>query len=347
MKWQHYLENKPSLFSFLRFIRGLKAHGFRGVENKLKYNFFAQKIFFKRKISWDFPLSLNIESTNDCNFSCLMCPRRKTNRGFGKISLELYKKIIDQIAQRKKKLFTLTLIKDGEPLLHSQLPEMIAYAKEKNVAQRIEIFTNGSLLSEKSGRALIKSGLDVLYISLNATSSKTHQKITGTTSYNKVVENLRKFMALKKEMKSEKPLVVAKTIAMEETRDEIPDFKKMWQNIADQVIASPGHNYGGGIIRPKSFEKKRYPCILPWYFMVVNFDGEATTCCANYLRNELIMGDLKKEKIRNIWQSEKYKKLRRDHLSGDLRDWPACSSCDYWQTFVNLREWLNKQKKMI
>lgn len=329
MGYLHFLEKKLNSFSW---------------ENKLKYNPLAQKIFFQRKISREFPFSLNIETTNDCNFNCLMCPRKKTNRGFGKISLELYRKIIDQLTQEKKKLFTLTLIKDGEPLLHSQLPEMIAYAKEKNVARRIEIFSNGSLLSEKTGRSLIASGLDVLNVSLNAAHPQIHQKLTGTTSYNKVVENLKKFMVLKREMKSEKPLVVAKIIEMEETKDEIPDFKKMWRNTADQVVVSPGHNYGGGVVRPKSFKRERYPCVLPWGFMVVNFDGEVTTCCANYLRNELIMGDIRKQKLKEIWQSEKYRRLRRDHLTGNLKDWPTCRSCNYWQTFVNLGRWLTKKE---
>lgn len=312
------------------------------LENRLKYHPLAQQEFFKRKISWEFPLSLNIETTNYCNFHCFMCPRGKGNRGFGNMDFKLYQKIIKQLAKEERKFYVLTLIKDGEPLLHPKLSEMIALAQEKKVAHRVEIFTNGLLLDEKKGKALIESGLDVLNVSLNAAYPKTHQKITGTKSFPQVVENLKKFMRLKKKMGAKKPLTVAKAIEMEEFEGEALDFKKQWSGIVDQVIIAPYHNYGGSRMRRLNSVGRRWPCLVLWFNPVVNFDGKVTTCCVNYQENELIMGDIKKQTLKEIWQSPKYQKLRGDHLKGDLSDWPTCQKCDYWQNFVDLGGWLKK-----
>ena len=81
------------------------------------------------------PLALAIDPVNLCNFRCKFCPTctelGRTGRPNGLMKIENFKKIIDDIYNSKTKLKALKLWKDGEPLLHKQLPEMIAYAKKK------------------------------------------------------------------------------------------------------------------------------------------------------------------------------------------------------------------------
>lgn len=315
------------------------------LENRLKYTSFFQKLFFKTKIRLDFPLSLNIEVTNNCNFLCSMCPRLRGGRGTGNMDYNLYKKIIDEIVGEKKKLYVLTLIKDGEPLLHPDLGKMIVYAQEKNAAHRIDIFTNGSLLDEKKGRELIESGLDVLTVSLNAALPMTHKKISGTSTYYLVINNLKNFMNLKKKLRAKKPMVVAKAIRMSNfPKKEEEKFRRMWKGVVDQVVIAPLHNYGGGYTKGEKEKrrKKRWPCLPLWFNPVINYDGKVTTCCANYQNNELIMGDINKTSLKKIWQSSKYKELRKDHISGNFSKWPTCEACDYWQNFVDMGSWLEK-----
>jgi len=316
------------------------------LENSFKYNPFFQKEFFKRKIRYDFPLSLNIEVTNKCNFRCFMCPRLKANRGIGDMDINLYKKIIDQIYKEGKKLYVLTLIKDGESLLHPKLFEMIAYAKKRKVAHRIDLFSNGSLLDQKKGKALIESGLDVLHISLNAAFPGTHKKISGTDTYRKVDSNLKNFMALRKRLKARNPLVIAKAIRMEPfSKKEEKKFREIWTGVVDQIIITPLHNYAGGLEYSKT-TNMRWPCLPLWFNPVINYDGKVTTCCANYMNNELIMGDVRRQSLKRIWQSKNYQRLRQDHLRGDFSNWPTCQSCDYWNNFVDMGKWLGKKESV-
>jgi len=50
----------------------------------------------KNKFIQDFPIFLIIEPTNNCNFDCIMCPRPNMTRPIGNMSLDLFKKIIDE-----------------------------------------------------------------------------------------------------------------------------------------------------------------------------------------------------------------------------------------------------------
>ena len=109
----------------------------------LRYNYFAQRFFLLTSLSKKFPSTLNIEATNNCNLACVFCPRTMTNRQLGNIKPSLFKKIIDEMALGRKKLWSLWLMKDGESLLHPNLADLIAYAKKKNIAKQMEIYTRG------------------------------------------------------------------------------------------------------------------------------------------------------------------------------------------------------------
>ncbi len=57
----------------------------------------------KRLDPGDFPIHLDIETTNACNLRCPMCPRTimelDKNSGVGQMSLDFYKSLIDQGAE--------------------------------------------------------------------------------------------------------------------------------------------------------------------------------------------------------------------------------------------------------
>lgn len=311
-------------------------------ENKLKYISLFQRIFLFLSLLAKFPATLNIEPTNFCNLNCSFCPTRKTNRQFGFMEFSLYKKIIDDIFPRKLKV--LWLNKDGEPLLHQEITKMVKYAKEKRVARRVEIYTNGVFLTEKMSKDLIMASLDSLVISLDAINKEEFKKIKRKDSYETVVNNIYKFLDVRKKLGAKNPVLSVKMVDLRDKK-MVEEFKKRWSGVADNVIIQPLHNWEGSIkIKNKKEnikkENKRYPCNLPWLSAAVFWDGKVTPCCVNYKVNELIMGDLKKQSLKEIWQGEKFRKLRQAHLSQDFSDFPTCKNCLYWQQLPSMEWWL-------
>ena len=135
-----------------------------------------------------------VEMTNICNFDCNFCPTRLSERKPGRIELGLFKKIVDEIAgtgiARRLQFHVL-----GEPLLHPDLGEAIAYATGKGL--KTALTTNGSLFSEDKVKELIASRLDHLSISLQTPEEEEHASrgtsLNFQSYYEKIMEAIAQF----------------------------------------------------------------------------------------------------------------------------------------------------------
>ena len=185
----------------------------------------------------DFPLVLNIEPTNDCNLNCYICPRRESGREVGYMTMDSFKKIVDEASQYKK-LRMLNLHKDGESLLHPQLAEMIRYAKEKDISRVIHLNTNGTLLTARKAEEIIESGIDDITISLDAFSKETYKKIKRSSGFGTLEKKIISFFELREKMRYKTPFVRVKIMEFQDTAGEIEDFVKKWTPIADEVQVS-------------------------------------------------------------------------------------------------------------
>jgi len=109
--------------------------------------------------------------TNVCNFNCDFCPIGSSTRKPGRISLDLFKKVVDEIAEtgltQRVEFHVL-----GEPLLHPELNSAIAYASGKGL--ETSLTTNGALLTEEKVQGLMDNGLDMIGISLETIDEKEH-----------------------------------------------------------------------------------------------------------------------------------------------------------------------------
>ena len=148
---------------------GEKSFGKKYFAYRKKWKDYPQK-----RIVGNFPLHLDIESTNTCNLNCPMCGRNWMKERLGFIDFGLYKKIINQAA--KYHLPSVKLNYRGEPLLHPKISEMVRYAKEKGILE-VQFNTNGLLLNEKKAKELIEAGLDRIIFSFDGATKKTYEKI--------------------------------------------------------------------------------------------------------------------------------------------------------------------------
>jgi MoaA/NifB/PqqE/SkfB family radical SAM enzyme len=103
----------------------------------------------------------------------------------------------------------LTLTGEGEPFLHPEILKMISTVKAARF--HLTVLTNGTLLDEESVQSLIDSRLDVVNVSLWASSPEKYEKsYPGTEPHNfeKVVNGLKLVSYHKAKKNSELPRVV-------------------------------------------------------------------------------------------------------------------------------------------
>ena len=113
------------------------------------------------------PVCLYLETTNRCNLLCTTCPRTYEElEPPADMSWELFTRIVDQIPDLQRAV----LHGVGEPMLVKNLPTMVRYLKDRGAY--VLFNTNGTVLNEKNGRALIDAGLDELRVSLDAANAE-------------------------------------------------------------------------------------------------------------------------------------------------------------------------------
>jgi hypothetical protein len=117
---------------------------------------------------------LTIETNRTCNLHCRLC--YNIDREFVK-TLDDVKKEID-LALKKRNLQTVTLL-GGEPTLHPELPEIVAYIKNKNLI--CQLLTNGLVFLKDEKDALLErlaaSGIDRILLHIDSGQTHVHKDI--------------------------------------------------------------------------------------------------------------------------------------------------------------------------
>ncbi|AFV01156.1 MULTISPECIES: radical SAM protein [unclassified Dehalobacter] len=142
---------------------------------------------------------LYIEPTNTCNLSCRTCIRHTWKDSEGFMSREVYLKLLAE-ASEFKSLRKISFWGFGEPLLHPDIVEMVAQAKQLGV--ETQIITNGLLLDKKMAEGLMQAGLDSIVVSIDGTSEEVQADIRSGADLNAIKKNV-KYLRLIRERKSQ------------------------------------------------------------------------------------------------------------------------------------------------
>ena len=303
----------------------------------------------KRKITTEFPLVLNIEPTNDCNAYCFYCPRRTMikSQGVRYMSLENYKNMIDQVAGNQ--LIMLNLHKDGEPLLHEQLPEMVEYAGKKEASQTIHLNTNGILINTAVGRGIVERGIDDITISIDAAKEETYRRIKKVKGLAELEANIKSVIDFKNRINSHTIIRVKINEFEGVEKEEVELFREKWEFVADEVQVSGIHNWSGAIEGLEITDEQsdeRFPCAQPWYQLAINSNMKVSLCNVDWDYSGIV-GDAANESIKSIWNGTSMKKIRNAHIKGIWNQPKNCEKCVFWVSFGNIRDYLKTRKEFL
>ncbi|MCA9773331.1 MAG: SPASM domain-containing protein, partial [Myxococcales bacterium] len=73
------------------------------------------------------------------------------------------------------------------------------------------------------------------------------------------------------------------------------------------------------------------PCPLVWRTTYVGVQGDVKPCCFAADDKHLSLGNLREQTIHDIWNGEKYRELRRQHLAGEVPE--TCAHCVKFQLY--------------
>ena len=264
------------------------------------------------------PEIVQIESTNMCNAKCVFCPRDEMHRDEGIMSMELYRKVVDECAELG--ITHVRMHNYGEAFLDRSLVEKIRYAKEKGIKE-VGLISNGSLITDRVAQGMIDAGLDAINISVDASGREVFESTRLGLNYDKVIANIERIVRIRAEAGKRRPKLILSFVRQNNSADE-QAFIEHWRGIADKIHITDLHNWGGTLNHESDVQ---YPCYRPWLTFTVLWDGRVSLCCADF-DGRTILGDVNAASIREIWNGPAYRAARKEHL--DHGGPPVCQSCD-------------------
>jgi len=272
-----------------------------------------------KKIIGRFPIHLDIETTPLCNLKCPFCITTYANFRGGMMDFSLFRKIIDEGSA--KGLSSIKLNWRGEPLLHPDFSEMAAYAKKKGI---IDVFmnTNATLLTEEKARDIISAGMDRIIISFEGYEKKFYESQRVGAAFEETVENIKKFMSLRKALNKSFPWVRIQTILLDELKPKMEQYSKFWGEIVDEVACIDLKNE----VNRVAVKENDWVCPQLWQRMTISWDGGIMPC-VNDTFCKMRLGKIPEISIEEAWKSEKLETMREMHNKCFAHKIEGCLDC--------------------
>ena len=293
-----------------------------------------------------FPNRVTIELTNRCNISCTFCHRNDFDMKLGNMTDELYKKIINEMAENLP--VAMVPFFRGESLLHPHFIEYIQYAKEKGIGP-IQFTSNGLLFNKDMAKKLIEAGVDFASFSLDTIDEKLYSVSRRHGNLKKSMENVEAFAVMCKEYREKgikTPTIQVSTVDIDEYRNEQKEFIEYWKKYADVVRVYEEHD-NNGRFRNKEVSDRlqavgaRKPCRKLYTDMVIYWDGNISLCCYDWNETHSF-GNVNNMTMKEIWNSDEMNALRKMHETDTITDDYICKECEHWKADYVDQKFLGK-----
>lgn len=263
------------------------------------------------------PRRLELELSSACNLRCTYCPRRYLPDISAFMDLELFRRIVDEMAPHPETI--LVLHRRGESLLHPRLAECLDHVRGRFRA--VQLATNATLLDEAVNARLIDT---LSFISFSLDAPETFDRTRKPARYRDVAARVERFLD-QNAGRVETQVSMVQTAATPAA--DLQRFREIWQDKVDRVRIYAEHSADGRFGTLAGGRPGRVPCAMPAYEMLVFSDGRVGRC--NHDWNGAPLGDLNRSTVAEVWNGAAYRNLRAEHARLALND-PVCRDCDSW-----------------
>lgn len=302
-----------------------------------------------------YPIYMEVSPVGSCNHRCVFCaydyigyPNRKINQ----------KTLLKTLGEMHScGLKSVLYAGEGEPLLHPNISNMITETKKTGLD--VGLFTNGELLTKKLNEDIFKH-LTFIRFSVNAGDDTSYKNIHKKDVFNKIINNIKYSVELKKENNLNTTLGI-QCVLLPENINSVENLVKIASEIGVDYISIKPFNLQNEeqfyqqekpfklnelnelfkklesystetfnvTARVNAFEqhheKRSYNhCYGCNFITALNSAGELATCLPYWDKKEYVYGNINESSFLDIWNGEKRKKIKHyleNHL--DVHKCPA------------------------
>ena len=264
----------------------------------------------------DFPRYIDVELTNTCNLQCIMCPtgRNVSTRPKGFMSHGTFNKILRECCRHRCHI---RFVRWGEPLLHPELTKFIGAVKGNGLMCHIN--TNGMFIDDEFITRIIRMKLDSIKFSFQGVTKDEYQKYRKGAEGERLILNIKRLYDFRGQKKL--PYIIVGSTVAQHIPNDIKRFKSKMSEMADEVNIGTTSN----IINP-GYSNRTPRCPEMFDKLSVNWDGTVTACCSDW-NNTLLVGDLNKSTLYDIWRGDAIDHYRRMIVKNRHSGLDPCKAC--------------------
>lgn len=300
------------------------------------------RTYLKDVIPLDTPYNLKVEVSSLCNARCVYCAHAAKDHGVyeGNMSWELFERILEESHRFPHRYKVMEMFSFGESMCNPELAKMIRRSKVEDVAEKINLTTNGLLITKDRADELLDSGIDIIRISLQGLDAKAYWDTCKVKVDFETFLNNLKYLYENRGSCSVRMKIADVAIA------GIPNgkerFEQIFGSIADSIFietiipmyADMDYKtidesiYQRSINGRENIEQKEVHkvCNRPFYRLRVAADGKVTAACCD-IPNDFYYGDIYKESLVDIWNGKKRRDFLKMQLEGKRFLHPICKEC--------------------
>ena len=273
-----------------------------------------------------YPTKLTIEPTNVCNLRCPACFTGvgSVGRVRSLMSLDLYRQLLRELGDY---LFELELCNWGEPLLHEDLPIMIAEATQRGISTLLS--TNFSIPFDAArAERLVASGLTVMGVSIDGATQESYATYRVRGQLERVLANCRLMQEAKQRLGATLPHIYWCFHVFPHNTEDIEAAAAMARELGMDIVVEKGWVVGEEWGRDSPYQYFKNPdpgrCDFLWQRAVVNNDGGVAPCCGSFYRED-DMGAFDQSAtsgraFRAVWNGPRFRAARRFYTRRPARE---------------------------
>ena len=267
------------------------------------------------------PDYIQIETNIACNADCPFCPQKSLKRRPHRMVDEVWMKIVDETRSLG---ITYRPFLINEPLSDKRMGKIMRYIRQDETA-KIELNTNGELMTEQMANEILDAGIDVIRFSIDGFSEKTFSQSRVGVDYERTVERTLNFLRLAKKKGGAKRIEV-RMIDIDINRHEHDAYKKFWAHAGGIPIITSLYRWPW----EPGVEGVAVPCLKVLREMFFYVNGKATLCCWDS-HERAVVGDVTKQHVLDIWNGIINQRYRSLLAKGKRDQILLCSRCEAYK----------------
>ena len=334
---------------------------------EIKPNYDTKRKKLAEVIPLTAPFTVYIEQTKYCNFKCFYCIHSTRDEAAGEFRalghrMQHMDEVFFEKIIRELKEFPQDGIKRivfsglGEPLMNPRLPDYVRMVVEAGIAGRVEIITNGLLLTPEKSRALVAAGITNINISVQGLDAAGYEETCGIRiDFERYLENLKYLY----EHKGNVQIYIKAIDATLGTKENEEKFFEIFSPFADRIyiehlvvmqqqmdglreIVDGTKNFYG-----EELDVNRKVCAQSFYFMQIGCEGDIFPCPVPGLGKNLSMGNAKEHTLTEIWNGSRRRGFLRKMLKKEKDQIPDCATCTCFNAINNPMEQLDDDAERL